>query len=143
MARSGMSPTQRTMRYFKDLGMKVGIVERFNSHAGPFGIRQDLFFIIDIIGLDPEKGVVGIQSCGQDFAGHMKKICIEHYQETYDWITTPGASLQLIGWRKLKVKRGGKAMKWAPRIIEITLEVLNEYVDKKDEDKQPFGEFSF
>jgi hypothetical protein len=32
-----------------------------------------------------------------------------------------GAKLQLIGWRKLKLNRGGIAMRWQPRIREITL----------------------
>ena len=31
------------------------------------------------------------------------------------WIEK-GGGLMLIGWRKIKLKRGGKAMRWAPRI---------------------------
>jgi hypothetical protein len=116
-----MTPTQRTIRELKNQGRKCGIVERFNSFVGPHGIRQDLFGIIDIIALDPERGVIGVQACGQDFSGHYKKITIDRAQETIDWLMTPGAVLELWGWRKVKLKRGGKAMRWKPRVREILL----------------------
>lgn len=117
-----MSPTQRTIRELKNQGRRCAIVERWNQHAGPHGIRQDLFGIIDVLALDPERGVVGIQCCGQDFAGHIRKITEERSHETIDWLETPGTSLEVWGWRKVKLKRGGKAMRWKPRIQEITLE---------------------
>ena len=58
----------------RNQGRICGIVERFNAHVGPFGIRQDLFGIIDIICLSPDMGVVGVQACGQDFKAHVRKI---------------------------------------------------------------------
>ena len=119
-----MTPTQRTIRALKDLGRRCAIVEKFNAHVGPHGIRQDLFGIIDIIALDPERGVVGIQSCGSDFAEHWRKLTIERNQETFDWLSTPGAALELWGWRKVKLKRGGLAMRWEPRIKEVFLKDL-------------------
>jgi hypothetical protein len=119
---SGLSPTQRTIRALKDQGRVCGIVERFNQHIGPHGVRQDLFGIIDIIALDPERGVVGIQSCGKDFAAHERTILETRQQETYDWLSTPGTSLELWGWRKVKLVRGGVAERWAPRIRVFTLE---------------------
>lgn len=122
-----MTPTQRTMRFLRDQGRRCAIVERFNVHAGPHGQRQDLFGIIDIIALDPQRGVVGVQSCGSAFSAHKRKIMEEKYQETHDWLSTPGTVLELWGWRKVKVKRGGKAMIWKPRIIEITLRDLETY----------------
>lgn len=63
-----MSPTQRTIRELKNQGRKCAIVEKWNAYAGPLGIRQDLFGIIDVIALDPQRGVVGVQSCGSNFA---------------------------------------------------------------------------
>jgi len=117
----GLSPTQRTLRALRDRGLKCAIVEKFNQYAGSFGRREDLFGIIDIIALDPQKGIIGIQSCGSDFNKHKKKILEEKYQETYDWLNTPGTSLELWSWRKVKAKRGGKAMIWKPRVEIITL----------------------
>lgn len=120
-----MSPTQRTIRELKNLGRRCGIVERFNAHVGPAGIRQDLFGIIDVVALDPQQGVVGIQCCaGSGFRAHLEKILVEHAQETEDWLTTPGTSLELWAWRKLKKVRGGKAMVWRPRVQVITLDDL-------------------
>jgi len=97
------------------------VVERWNQFAGPHGVRQDLFGIIDIIALDPERGVVGIQSCGESFAAHERKILDERTQSSIDWLSTPGTRFELWGWRKVKLKRGGTAMRWMPRVREFTL----------------------
>ena len=119
----GISPTQRTLRELRAQGRIAGIVERWNAHAGKFGQRSDLFGFIDIICLDPIKGIVGIQSCGQAFNEHLKKITQEKNEEVYEWLRC-GGKIELYGWRKVKLKRGGKAMRWQPRIKEITLEDL-------------------
>ncbi len=115
------SPTQRTIRELKNQGRRCAIVEKFNAFVGPHGVRQDLFGIIDVIALDPERGVVGVQSCGQAFAAHERKFLEERAQECVDWLSTPGTVLELWGWRKVKLARGGKAMRWQPRIREFTL----------------------
>lgn len=119
---AALSPTQRTLRALRERGLVSAIVEKFNAHVGPFGIRQDLFGIIDVLALDPETGVIGVQSTGQDFAGHKRKLLEERNQECRDWLATPGTTLELWGWRKVKLKRGGKAMRWKPRVAVITLE---------------------
>ena len=108
-----MTPTQRTLRELKHRGFVCGIVEKWNSFAK---IRQDLFGIIDIIALDPTRGVVGVQSTGSAFAAHDRKLTEEKAQASLDWLQTPGTVLELWGWRKVKRKRGGKAMIWQPRI---------------------------
>lgn len=109
----GLSPTQRTIQELKKRGFKTVIVEKWNPHVG---IRQDLFGIIDIIALDPYRGVVGIQTTGSGFAGHHRKFTEEKSQECIDWLLTPGTALEIWSWRKLKKKRGEKATYWAPRI---------------------------
>jgi len=124
-----MTPTQRTIRELKNRGLKCGIVEKFNRFAGPHGIRQDLFGIIDIIALDPMRGVVGVQSTGSDFAGHMRKLKEERLQECIDWLSTPGTVLELWGWRKVKAKRGGKAMVWRPRLAVLTLDFFQGEIE--------------
>lgn len=119
-----MRPTQRTIRELRNNGRKCAIVEKWNPYVGEHGIRQDLFGIIDVIALDPERGVVGVQCCGSNFAAHYRKITEDRLQETIDWLQTPGTALEIWSWRKVKKKRGGKAMVWRPRIKVITLEEL-------------------
>ena len=125
-----MTPTQRTLRALREQGRVCAIVERWNQHVGPHGIRQDLFGIIDVIALDPERGVVGVQSCGSDFAAHQRKMLEERAQECIDWLSTPGTVLELWGWRKVKLKRGGKAERWSPRVRAFTLaDFASDHVD--------------
>jgi len=118
-----MRPTERTIRYFKDQGMTVDMVERWipnPKHPGG-GFRKDYLGCIDAIALCPEKGIIGVQSCGQDFAGHLSKIKLEKRTEALRWLQC-GGKLVLIGWRKVKKVRGGKAMVWSPRIHWFTPE---------------------
>ena len=133
----GMSATQRTLAALKKMGRTCGVVEKFvrfgkddprnkpgkGDGVGFRGFRKDLFGFIDIICLDPAEGIVAIQSCGTSFSDHKKKICEEKHAEVREWIQC-GGKVELWGWRKLVVKRGGKAMKWTPRIEKITLDML-------------------
>lgn len=119
---AGISNTQRTLKYLRDQGYTSAIVEKWNSHTRT---RHDLFGIIDIIALDPKNGVIGVQSTGSAFSEHYKKLTEEKATETRQWLETPGTQLVLIGWRKVKKVRGGKVMVWKPRILNITLGMLN------------------
>lgn len=118
---SGLSPTQRTLRALKEQGRRCWIVEKWNAYAGEHGKRIDMFNIIDIIALDPIEGVIGIQACGTDFKSHWDKLTVEHAQESIDWLKTPGTKLFIYSWRKLKLQRGGKALRWSPKVKEIIL----------------------
>lgn len=131
---AGLSNTQRTLRALRARGLVAAIVERWNQYAGPHGIRQDLFGIIDVLALDPKRGVIGIQSCGTAFNQHLQKLIVEKAQETSDWLSTPGTSLELWGWRKVKLKRGGKAERWTPRVVQITLDMIEGIVAQDCED---------
>lgn len=115
-----ISPTQRTLKAMRNYGRICGIVERFNPYAGKYGKRKDLFGFIDILVLDPEKGVIGIQSCGSSFKAHIDKMMGERNEAMYEWLQHN--PVELWGWRKVKLKRGGKAMRWRPRIADFWLE---------------------
>jgi len=115
---AGLSPTQRTLRALRQRGCICGIVERFNPYAGPHGIRQDLLGIIDIIALYPN-AICGVQSCGQAFAEHDRKILAS--EMSVEWLKS-GGKLELWGWRKLVKKRGGKQKVWTPRVKEYSLD---------------------
>ena len=128
-----LSPTQRTLRALRDLGRVCAITEKWNRFGGPprkdnpkkrVGCRVDLFGFIDLIALDPQRGIIGIQSCGQAFAAHRRALldspCTEHLIECLRC----GGTVELWGWRKVKIRRGAKAMVWRPRVEEITLDMI-------------------
>ena len=114
-----ISPTQRTLKANRYLGRICGIVEKFQQYGGKFGIRQDLFGFIDIIAIDEFEGIVAIQSTGQDWSGHIKKI-MELEEIVLKWLHH--APLELWSWRKVKKVRGGKAMIWKPRIADFFID---------------------
>jgi len=111
------TPTMRTLKYCRDLDRVCGNVERWNPHMR---IRQDLFGFIDIICIDPKQGIVAVQSTGSAHSQHIKKLTIEREEIVKIWLAQ--APLELISWRKVKKKRGGKAMVWKPRICDFTLD---------------------
>ena len=109
-----MTPTERTLKHLKDQGYTTGKTEQWNKFAGPHGIRQDLFGFIDYIAMDG-KHVVGVQSCGTSYAEHERKIIEDCREKAVLWLRS-GGQIMLIGWRKVLVKRGGKAKVYKPRI---------------------------
>jgi len=120
----GLTPTQRTLRELRNQGRLVDVVERWTPipTLPSKGIRRDLFGFIDLIALDPRRGIIGIQSFGSSFSEHIRKIMdSEITDNVIEWLKADG-KLELWGWRKVKLKRGGKALRWQPRIREITLE---------------------
>jgi hypothetical protein len=117
---AGLSPTQRTLKYLREQGRIVGKTEYYNPYAGKFGVRQDLLGFIDLISIDPVEGIVAVQSFGQAWSEHVRKLQEERNEAMFEWLKH--AKLELIGWRKLKLKRGGKAERWYPRIGDVVLD---------------------
>lgn len=91
------------------------MVERYNSFTRQ---RYDMFGFADIVAVGKNK-IIAVQSCGQAFSEHNKKILNEPMAK--EWLKA-GGGIILIGWRKIKLKRGGKALRWKPRIKEYSLE---------------------
>ena len=130
MASAG--PSQRTLNYLKQRKVPCGIVERFVKQAGSFGQRYDLFGFIDLIAIDQNRGIVGIQvTSGSEVSKRVRKIRGEaqsddpkeikaaavRYLRFCDWLAT-GNPIEVWGWRK--VKRNGRDL-WQPRILQMHL----------------------
>jgi hypothetical protein len=119
-----VTPTQRTLRELRKQGRLVDVCERWivnPKHPGG-GFRKDLFGFVDLIVIDPELGIIAIQSCGSAFKAHLDKILnSECTENVIEWLQC-GGRIELWGWRKLKLFRGSKALRWKPRIQEITLD---------------------
>lgn len=121
-----MTLTQRTLKLLRDeyRFKLVGKVELFeHNNRTPHGLRRDLFNIFDIVVSDPAAGIIGVQSCGTDYAAHYRKITEDYKRNAEVWIHS-GGRIFLIGWRKVKKIRGGKQMVYKPRQKEITLDDL-------------------
>lgn len=106
--------TQRTLNLLRKRGYAADVVERWIPGANQ---RRDFLGIIDILAMTAES-TLGVQSCGEDFAGHRKKILAS--ERTREWLRSPHRGLVLIGWRKVAAykKDGSRAAldRWAPRV---------------------------
>jgi len=120
----GISNTSRTLEYLRSQGWLADKVEQFNPYAGKFGQRKDMFGFADIIALG-ENSIIAVQSCGQSFSEHNKKLTEDETvaPNVLKWLSCNGR-LILVAWRKVKLKRGGKAMRWEPRIKEYKIDDL-------------------
>ena len=117
-------PTQRTLAALRDRGVLCDITERYIRFGGsPLGIRKDFLGFGDIVGIEPGKrGALAVQSCGSSYSSHLKTILDSECSENVIKWLEAGNRLELWGWRRVKVHRGGKAKRWKPRVREITLE---------------------
>lgn len=136
MPKTGISYTARTKRYLQDQGVIVGKTENFNPYGGApkndgsgttFGVRQDLFGFIDMIALYPgNRGIVAIQSTGPSgHSAHKRKILNDCTELAQAWLNS-GGKIELWSWQQKLVKKGGKQMRWQPRVEEITMDMFDQ-----------------
>lgn len=94
-----------------------------SESQNPFsGKRKDLFGFIDLVALDPDRGTIGIQvTSGSNHAARRKKILTDCREAALMWLRCNNL-IEIWSWSKRKVKRGGKAVRWTPRVEQITLE---------------------
>lgn len=89
-----MTPTQRTLKHLRDAGYTAAVVEHWNPHAR---IRQDLFGIIDVIGVG-EGGTVAVQATSRsNVAARVTKIA---ESDTIGAIRKAGWRVLVHGWGK-------------------------------------------
>ncbi len=124
MARSSAVP--RTLKLFRDEGYFIDVAEQYNSFSGQ---RKDLFGFIDCVAVN-DNTVVGVQVCGTDFQEHVRKLTMERALPVRIWLKHSTRKCILIGWRKVKAKKGGKLMVFRPRIMEFRL-VGDELVSRE------------
>ena len=117
--KSKTSPTQRTLKYLRKNGCQlVAITEHWNAWAG---IRQDLFGIIDVLGIRGEE-VIAVQTTSTGVQARIDKMVEATYKnpetkETH--LVLPALfkahiKVYVHGWRKNS--RG----KWILREVELS-----------------------
>lgn len=101
------TPTQRTLKWLRDNGWTAAVVEKWNPHAG---IRQDLFGIIDVIGIG-EAGTIGVQSTSySNISARVRKI--EESEHLAD-LRKAGWAICVQGWRKV-------GSRWQCKTVDIS-----------------------
>lgn len=102
-----MTPCQRSLKFLRDQGRTVAVVEHWNPFAG---IRQDLFGVIDLVAIGG--GVtIGVQTTsGNNVSARVAKMKASPH---YDTLRTSGWKLCVHGWRKVGAR--GKVKKWELR----------------------------
>ena len=101
-----MSPTQRSLKYLRELGYKAAVTEHWNPFAR---IRQDLFGIVDIVALRKGETLAVQCTSSSGVSARVNKIA-EH--ESTPWIRDAGWRLEVHGWTK--GRRGG------PRVVDCS-----------------------
>tara|TARA_Y100000310_G_C20059489_1_gene524309 strand:- start:34 stop:417 length:384 start_codon:yes stop_codon:yes gene_type:complete len=112
------SPTQRTLKYYRDLKWTCQVVEKWVPMAKK---RVDLFNCIDIVAMKKGAGIIGIQATsGTNHAQRRTKAMAE--PKLREWLES-GGRFWVVSWSK----RGGagKRKLWTIRQEEITLEDLD------------------
>lgn len=115
-----MTPSQRSLKLLKDQGYLAQVVERYNMYAR---VRIDLFGIIDIVAIHPnKKGVLGIQTTSaSNFSARLHKA--EIIMALKIWLKA-GNEFVIHGWG-LKGARG-KRKTYQLNSKSFTLEDLIE-----------------
>lgn len=136
MAKRGLSSVQRTLRACRDQGRFAEKVEQWIQYGPPKpgmppGIRRDVFGFIDIIAIDTD-AIVGIQACTGGRKAHWDKILANEY--ALPWLQAYG-KIELWSWTKKKVKRGGIAVRWTPKIEQITEADIERSIEDDEEEK--------
>ncbi len=107
-----MSPTQRSLKWLRDQGFTVAIVERWNPYAK---IRQDLFGCLDLLAISPTHGIIGIQATSTgNLSARDKKILAE--PKAGIWLAS-GGKITCHGWSKKGAR--GKRKLWQLTTREI------------------------
>lgn len=89
------SPTSRTLKYYRDRGYEVDIVERYIYHAKR---RKDLFGWIDILAVHPSGDIIGVQTTSSsNVSARVKKA--KGKRELLSCLRA-GMRLVVQGWRK-------------------------------------------
>lgn len=112
--------SQRTRLYFEKLGYRIELVERYIHYAR---VRKDFLGCIDYLAIKEGCPIIGIQSFTTAWGQHKKKILDDHFiaDNVKFWLSVGNTEYWFIGWRKLKLKRKGKAIRWVPKFGHITL----------------------
>ena len=98
----------------RKLGWTAEVVERWNPHAR---VRHDLFGFIDIMAVRDGYTLAVQTTSASGVSARIRKIADSDHIAA---VRAAGWRVEVHGWRKQKVKRGGKATHWVARIVDLS-----------------------
>lgn len=108
------TPTQSSLAVLRAHGYACWIVEHWNSFTRR---RVDLFGAWDILALRKDEVLFVQTTSGSNVAARVRKIAYNEYTPA---IREAGVRMEVHGWSKRKVKRGGKAERWVQRVVDVS-----------------------
>lgn len=101
------SPTQRSLKYLRESGYTVAIVEYWNAFTKR---RHDLFQFADLLAIRENEVLLVQVTSGTNVSARIKKIS---ENEHIGAVRKSGMRVEVHGWRKLKSG-------WEPRIVDLS-----------------------
>jgi hypothetical protein len=102
-----VSPTQRSLKYLRDQGYTVAIVEHYNCFTKR---RHDLFQFADLLAIRENEVMLVQVTSGTNVSARVKKIAESEHIAA---VRKSGMSVFVHGWRRLKSG-------WAPKIVDLS-----------------------
>ncbi len=106
------SPTQRSLKYLRDLGYHVEIVEHYNFFAKK---RYDLWGFSDLLAIKPNEILAVQTTSGSNVSARVKKI---NNHENVVKVRQAGIRIHVHGWAK------GKNNRYSIRVVDCSYEHL-------------------
>lgn len=102
-----MTPTQRSLKYLRDQGYLVDVVERWIPGAN---IRRDLFNFVDLLCLKDGETLAVQTTSYSGVSARVKKIAAN---ENVAAVRQAGWSINIHGWHKVKNR-------WQVRVVDVS-----------------------
>jgi hypothetical protein len=115
-----VTPTARSLRYLRDLGYMVAVVEKWNPGAR---VRQDLFGFGDLLAVrprenDPHGEFLIVQVCdATNQAARLAKLQRADLAERMDQWRKAGGSITIHAWGKKGPR--GKRKTWQLSVVSL------------------------
>lgn len=102
------SPTQRSLKYLRDQGYTVAVVEHWNGFVNK---RYDLFGFIDLLALRGDETLAVQTTSYSNVSARVRKIA-DH--ENVSAVRDAGWSISVHGWFK------NKSGRWEVRVVDLS-----------------------
>lgn len=102
------SPTQRSLKYLRDAGYTVAIVEYWNHFTKR---RHDLFQFADLLAIRENEVLLVQVTSGSNVSARVKKITENQHIAA---VRKSGMRVEVQGWVK------NKSGKWAVRVVDLS-----------------------